>query len=90
MKTNKLFPNGFESWIETHYEVVQFINSQEEGFVALGTLIERRRDERGLGGMYELAEEWTDAFETKYKGKIWNGDFLDTIDDFLTTKNFEN
>lgn len=21
MKTNKIFPNGFASWMETHYEV---------------------------------------------------------------------
>ena len=91
MKTNKLFPNGFESWLETHYEVVQFINSQEEGFVALGTKIERIKEERGLKALYTLAEEWTDAFETEYVGKKWeSGEFFDTIDNFLTTKNTEN
>lgn len=91
MKTNKLFPNGFESWLETHYEVVQYITSQEEGYVTLGTKIERIKEERGLKALYTLAEEWTDDFENEYVGKKWeSGEFFDKIDTFLTIKNYES
>jgi hypothetical protein len=91
MQQEKTFPNGFQSWIKTHYEVVQYINSQEEGFVTLGTKIERIKEERGLDALYTLAEQWTDDFEAEYVGKTWeSGEFFDTIDNFLTTKNYES
>ncbi len=83
---NKKFPNGFTSWIETHHEVVIFITEhlRKEN---PDDVINRRSSIQGLGGMYELAEEWTDQFETFYKGHEWDGDFLDTIEEFLITKN---
>ena len=86
----KTFPNGFTSWSATHFEVVQFISSQEEGFINNGTEIERVRTELDTPSIYELSERWTDEFENKYKGKEWNGEFFDTIDEFLTNKNNNN
>jgi hypothetical protein len=86
----KTFPNGFTSWAETHFEVVQFISSQEEGFINNGTKIEQIRTDLGTGGLYELAEKWTDEFENKYKGKEWSGEYFDAIDEFLTNKNNNN
>ena len=38
---------------------------------------------QGRGGLYELAKELTDKFENKYKGKEWDGEFFDTINEFL-------
>ena len=89
MKTNKLFPNGFESWHETHFEVVQFICSLEDGFSSRGDKVDSVREAMGIGGIYELAEDWTDEFEEKYKGCIWGEDeeYFDVIEDFLTIKN---
>lgn len=85
----KTFPNGFSSWAETHFEVVQFISSQEEGFVNNGTVIEYVREFIGIGGMYDLAELWTDKFEKENQGKVWGEDvvFFDALDEFLTREN---
>jgi hypothetical protein len=85
----KHFPNGFTSWMETHYEVVQAItlklsDEDMEEDSALYELLE----EQGTGGMYELSEELTDAFEKEYKGAIWGADFdyYETIEHFLDQK----
>jgi len=85
----KKFPNGFKSWIGTHYEMVQAItlklcDEDLEEDSALYELLE----EEGTEGMYELAEELTDAFEKEYKGAIWGADFdyYVTIEHFLNTK----
>lgn len=85
---NKEFPNGFTSWMETHHEVVSEINSliwadtfdqDSDG------IIEERFREQGIGGMYELAEELTDAFEKQFEGVVWGEEleYFDTIETFL-------
>ena len=85
----KTFPNGFSSWAETHFEVVQFISSQEEGFVNNGTVIEYVREFLGIGGMYDLATEWTDKFEKENQGKVWDEHeiYFDALDEFLNREN---
>ena len=85
MTTEKNFPNGFSSWQETHYEVVQAITliwTQDEpyGIVAQAD---------GHGGLYELAEELTDAFEQEHKDTEWGkiGYFyFETIENWLNEK----
>ena len=85
----KHFPNGFDSWIETHYEVVQAITLRltEEDMEEDSALYERLEEE-GTGGMYELSKELTDAFELEYEGAEWGGklDYFDTIENFLNLK----
>lgn len=83
------FPNGFESWHETHFEVVQFITSLEDGISSRGDRVDDVRETRGIGGVYELARDWTDEFEEKYKHCLWDEEegYFDTIEEFLTTKN---
>ena len=85
----KYFPNGFTSWMETHYEVVQAITLKlsDEDMEEDSALYERLEEE-GTGGMYELSEALTDAFEKEYKGAIWGADFdyYETIEHFLNTK----
>ena len=85
----KHFPNGFDSWMETHYEMVQAItlklcdeDMEEDSALYL------RLEEYGTGGMYALSEELTDAFEKEYEGAVWGADFdyYDTIENFLSTK----
>lgn len=78
----KVFPNGFKNWVETHHEMVSFITLQLHNDPDSDDVISERYEQQGIGGMYELAEEWTDAFEEKYKGKEWDGEYFDTISEF--------
>jgi hypothetical protein len=85
----KHFPNGFDSWMETHYEVVQAITLKlaDEDMEEDSALYERLEEE-GTGGMYTLSEELTDAFEEEYEGAEWGEklDYFDTIENFLDQK----
>jgi len=80
------FPNGFEDWMETHHEVVSFICDAEE---VEGTTAYNRKETEGRGGIYELAKEWTNEFELKYKGIAWGEqiEYFDTLELFLNQKN---
>lgn len=63
----KEFPNGFDSWQETHAEIC----------IELGSRIEKgiEPEEDGMelsrGEVWELAENLTDQFEKKYKDIAW-------------------
>ena len=85
----KHFPNGFDSWMETHYEVVQAITLKlsDEDMEEDSALYERLEEE-GTGGMYMLSEELTDAFEEEYEGAEWGEklDYYDTLENFLDQK----
>jgi hypothetical protein len=87
MKTNKEFPNGFELWIETYHEVSKYIALQLIGDDGEGQIL-AEYDEQGTGGMYDLAEEWTDEFESINEGVLWESNYFETIDKFLNDKNF--
>jgi hypothetical protein len=86
MAENK-FPNGFESWQETHYEVVQVITMEHVKDDPQGVVRERHHAQ-GHGGLYELAKELTDEFEEINKGRNWDGEFFEEIDKFLKNKLF--
>ena len=62
---SKLFPNEFESWYETFYEVVaKIVYSNEFVFPdPTPVRIKTAQEEQGIGGLYELAKELTDKFE---------------------------
>ena len=86
---SKMFPNGFESWYETFYEIVSSI----EYILNNSTFnnnhpIDEYYANSGSGAMYELAKNWTDEFEAKYKGVAWGEDleWLDTLNEFFVTK----
>lgn len=81
-ENNKKFPNGFNSWQETHYEIVSFIQAELRKNFPSG-LIGRRYEEQGTGGIYELSEELTDKFEQMNKDRNWDGDFFDSIEEFM-------
>jgi hypothetical protein len=82
---NNKFPNGITSYLETHYEVVDFITTMILKNKIENTVIDEVQGHQGIGGLYELAEDLTDKFEKKYKGKVWGEelDFFDVIDEFL-------
>jgi mevalonate pyrophosphate decarboxylase len=83
--TGKVFPNGFTSWQETHFEIVSYISRQDEdGVVGFTALM------GGTGALYELAEDWTDEFERLNQDKGWDGEFFDEIELFCNQKNKPN
>lgn len=82
-KVQKKFPNGFNSWMETHHEVVEAItlNLSKERYEGE---VKRRYDAQGRGGIWELSEELTDKFEKLNKDREWDGDYFDELEEFLT------
>jgi hypothetical protein len=75
---DKRFPNGFESWCKTYYEIVDFL--------IFTSKVVRFYKQNGTGRMYELAREFTDKFETLNKGREWNREFFEEIESFLMKK----
>jgi hypothetical protein len=84
LQKNK-FPNGFDSWQETHFEVVQAITIIALQDTPTGVVAEVQ-ESQGHGGLYHLAEELTDAFEKEFAGHEWDGEFFDTIEDWLAER----
>ena len=86
----KEFPNGFESWQETHYEVVAAITTELISYDEYSNfnhqLIRTTLQEKGHGGLYELANDLTDEFELKNQGREWDSEFFDEIERFLDEK----
>lgn len=85
------FPNGFEDWYETHHVIVALVSGVVDDITFdenFNNTIAKRFKEQGTGGMYELAREWTDEFENKYKGIVWGEEleYFDTIYDFFSGK----
>jgi hypothetical protein len=72
---DKRFPNGFESWCKTYYEIVDFLICTSK--------VVKFYKQNSTGGMYELARELTDKFETLNKGREWNGEFFEELEHFL-------
>ena len=83
-KQENLFPNGFDSWHETHYEIVSTI----EYILNDGSphKIYDLHSKGGSGYMYEHAQELTNEFELLHKDREWDGDFLDELHNFLNSK----
>ena len=82
---NKEFPNGFDSWYETHHEVVSFLTLEYERDSVTSKVAEFN-GRYGTGGMYELARKLTDEFETLNKDREWDGEFFEEIESFLMQK----
>lgn len=79
----KHFPNGFPSWNETHFQIVSAIAVELQKDNISSKAICLRIETQGSCGLYELAEELTDKFESTNKGRIWDGDWLEAIEEFL-------
>ncbi len=78
------FPNGFESWQKTHFEVVEvlcYIRDLEEGEKPkkFAELIDRTATEE----MYTLAISLTNKYEEQTKGKKRERTLFDEIEDFV-------
>lgn len=79
---NIKFPNGFDSWHETHFEIVQAITQEISKDEPTG-VVNERHEAQGHGGLYELAQELTDKFEQLNEGREWDGEFFDEIEIFI-------
>ena len=84
-----LLPNGLTSWYETFYEIASSIEYiiHYTGITPDHPIVNYYQD-NGSGAMYELAKDWTNEFEAKYKDTIWGEDldWLDTLNEFFVTK----
>lgn len=78
------FPNGFESWQRTHFEVVEVL-------VYMRNLEEAEKpksfaeaiDQSATEEMYNLALSLTNKFEEETKGKKRQHTLFDEIEDFV-------
>ena len=79
------FHNGFDSWHETHYEVVQAITQIWTLDKPYGMVLEAQ-EAAGHAGLYDLAKDLTDEFELANKDRQWDGDFFDAVEEFCNQK----
>ena len=80
------FLNGFESWTETYFEVVDYITTIRSMKFIKG-IIGETIVSSGTCGLWELAVKWTDEFEVLNKDREWDGEFYDEVEEFCKTKN---
>lgn len=76
----KNFPNGFRSWMETFYEVSNYVNEQLN---TKGSSIAAICEAYGSDLAYSIAEKTTDQFEAKNIGRIWDGEWWEEVQEFV-------
>ena len=74
--SNKLELNS--DYLEIFYEIVAHFYSNPNS-----NILEKVEREEGRGGMWELAQSLADSF---YQDKIWDGEFFDSLENFLKQK----
>jgi hypothetical protein len=78
----KELPNGFTSWVETHFEISLAIGTNANSDTPTEKL-----DNLSTGEMYELVQDLTDEFEKLHEGREWEGgDYWDELNNFLMDK----
>jgi hypothetical protein len=78
------FPNGFDSWQKTHFEVVEvlvYIRSLEEDKKPKS--FDEAVDQTATEEMYNLALTLTNKYEELTKGKTRERSLFDEIEDFV-------
>lgn len=80
------FPNGFQSWAETHHEVVEcllILWRKEDGVIA------DVMEASGSAALMQLGIDWTNEFEEKFKGRDWDGGYWnECVETFVHAKNY--
>lgn len=79
------FPNGFDSWYETHHELVSMAALHLKYDIA-NSVIFKTQESEGQFGVHELIKNWTDEFELTNKGRSWDGEFLEEVEKFFNKK----
>ncbi len=83
----KEMPIDLEEYLEIHYDIVQEITIAESGS---DNLVIQTAEEKGQGGLYELAKELTDKFVGQYKDVVWGEEieYQDTMEEFIKKELF--
>jgi hypothetical protein len=73
-----------DCYLETHFEIVQAITIEWLNDEPVGK-VKVIHDERGSGGLYELAKELTDKFEKLHENTEWGFElgYLETLEEFI-------
>jgi hypothetical protein len=69
------FPNGFDSWQKTHFEVVEVLCYIRE--------LETSEQPKSFAEMYQLALALTNKYEEQSKGKARTRNLFDDIEEFV-------
>jgi len=78
-------PKGFREWAETHHEIVCTIHALIDNDT-IPKRIQNILDTEGFAGLYDLGIDLTNEFCNTYENKEWDGDWIDTIIDFVNKK----
>lgn len=78
----KTFPNGFRSWAETHHEIVSIITLHRSA-KSTPEKLTKIQEQHGSTGFHDLCVELTDVFEDMNKGRQWDGEFWEEIEQFI-------
>lgn len=78
-------PKGFREWAETHHEIVCTIHALIDNDT-IPQRIQNILDTEGFAGLYDLGIDLTNEFCNTYENKEWDGDWIDTIIDFVNKK----
>lgn len=83
LASTKKFPNGFESWHETHYEIVDMLTVQllKDN---LPEPLQEIQEEYGRKQFYTVAKQLTDEFEELHNSHRWEDlDFMEEVEKFF-------
>jgi hypothetical protein len=82
--------DAFRGWAETHHEIVTIINYQINRdldiFGDMPNLLDEILSTEGTSGIYDLCFELTNEFEKIHEGRLWDGDWLDAVIEFVQEK----
>jgi hypothetical protein len=84
-KSKDVLRHGFRDWAETHHEIVCAINSLIDNDT-MPSKLEKILDTEGFGGLYSLGIDLTNEFCNIYDDREWDGDWIDTIIEFVNVK----
>jgi len=79
---NKVFPNGFRNWAETHHEIVSMITLMMDND-NYPKKLEDTQIQHGSGGIWDLCIDLTDKFELENKDREWDGEYYEEIENFI-------
>jgi len=81
----KVFKTGFREWAETHHEIVCTMHAMIDNDT-MPHRLERILEKEGFGGLYDLGIDLTHEFCNIHENRAWEGDWIDTIIEFLNLK----
>lgn len=88
--TTPTFPNGYESFIDTFFQISCLIqnNYDENWNNDTASVVKQWQSFGGHSYLCELAHSWALQFERKYNTDYWiENDFYDTLESFFAANN---